>query len=195
VNGWTGGVAGYDDMHPTMVMYARAAEAIVDKIVDPSGPEKHAPNPASPPVAAFPANHLPQCVADALTNGSARSAACPQPAGLQPLHTALDMSVGADLTIALGHEYLGLLGTKAASTSQLPSARERNAVGCVLANSLMAVGHRPNPNNNASAGCTAVEQIIFITDANQTLVAVRYSLADARPVSQRGAIAHGAWLA
>ena len=144
----TGGLSGYDNMHPTMVMYGRGAEAVLDEITATTGPEKKHPDPSTPPVTVFDPANLPQCVADDLANGNLPSRACPEPSDARPVQTAINMGIQEDDNLILAHEVLSAAGSPAqvliaVQGGSRSTARDRiqnAAAGCVLAQTLDLIG-------------------------------------------------------
>lgn len=167
----SGGITGYDDMHPTLIMYGRGAQEIISSIIDPSGPEVQHPNPETPPHTIFDPSLLPQCVADELKFGYSNRPGCEEFSNGAPTHTAIDMSLQENANLILVHEALSLVGTPAApaptegkrmALRSLLASYRAMSTGCMLAQTLQLMGRVPEATTQSKTAtfyknCAATE--------------------------------------
>lgn len=140
-----GGITGYDNMHPTMVMYARGAQEVANEILSAEA------NSPSKPTKAFEPELLPQCVADELRLGYPLPPCPPRPK-LAPLVTSIDLGKTETYNLKLVHTILDSMRSNAdprslvdaiepepsAPTAPTPDAStaEKVGTGCIIAETL-----------------------------------------------------------
>jgi hypothetical protein len=138
----SGGISGYDNMHPTMVMYGVGAKLVLDEILAAEVPAPHA-------VVPVPSLNLPQCVSYALT-GTQAPQACPNLHVGHSVTTALDMDSPQDFKLIAAHELLAGISAQAvgrvAAANVKPNSVDLQRLrdtgdACALVRMFELVGH------------------------------------------------------
>lgn len=136
-----GGITGFDNMHPTMVMYGRGAEEVANAIF---AAEADAP---VKPAKAFDPAILAQCVADELRLGYGRPP-CPARPKVQPLKTAVNPGKTETYNLKLVHAVLDAMRGEADPEAAI-EAVENDPTAALSGSSAEKVG----------AGCTVAQTL------------------------------------
>jgi len=142
----TGGVSGYDNMHPSMPMYGLGAEKILAAILDPRGPEMTNPIVSQRPHAVAQPDALPQCVSDELNSGTAPAGLCPDGLDGQAFDTSVNMTQVAWYNLFLVHQAESFLGARnvflaRGSRNRGTSSLQDTGAACAIAESFDIIAH------------------------------------------------------